>query len=82
MFNLLSNYFIEDPQSLKANLKIENLIKAVIMLTKLSFNPRFFVKSLDYLRLDDQNKAIRDGFKMYLPTIRSSEANKVKDLLK
>jgi hypothetical protein len=81
VFNLLSNYFIEDPQSLKANLKIENLIKAVIMLTKLSFNPRFFIKSLDYIRLEDPPKAIRDGFKMYLPTVRSSESKKVRDLL-
>jgi len=80
VYNLLGNYFIDDPEHLKANLKIENMIKGVILITKLNFHPRFFIKSLDYLKLKDPNKAIREGFKMYLPSIRTSEAKRVEDL--
>lgn len=70
MFHLLSFYFINDPVYLGVNTKIQNLIKAIIVVCKIKFRPEYFMKSINHIGIKKPLEAIRDSFKVYYPVIR------------
>lgn len=70
VFHLLGFYFINDPIYFGVNTKIQNLIKAIIVVCKIKFKPEYFMKSINHIGLKNPLKAIRDSFKIYYPVVR------------
>ena len=74
----MSHFFINDPEYIEANNRIQNLIKAVLIVSKIKFKPTFFMKSVNYIDVKTPKEQIKKHFSVYLPTIRETEQGRIR----
>ena len=82
IYQLLGHYFIENPIYLEVNKKIQKLIKAVMVISKLKFRPEFLLRSLRGLGIPNKLESLKKNFLVYLPCIRGADNSTRVSLLK
>ena len=71
VFTLLSSFFPLKAEYVGANLKIQTLVQAILLVCRQKFKPKIYIKYLGRIGLEEPEALVKKMFKIYEPRIRT-----------